>query len=153
MQKLSSLLLIALLALVSTGCDSNDESSDAELFVGTWALIGVSDSSGDRMTDFATGFSSIVLVNAADGNFTINVTPRQGSVMAITGTYTVIENSKTITLRASVGGQTVPLNFTYTFDGDEQVALKSDTTTAVLLNNLFGTTLQGQVTMTVTKTA
>lgn len=153
MQKLSSLLLIALLAVVSTGCDSNDESSDADRFVGTWTLTGISDASGDRLADFGAGFSSITLVNAADGNFTINVTPRQGAPMAITGTYTVIENSKSIVLRASVGGQTVPLNFTYTFASDEQVALKSDTTTAVLLNNLFGTTLQGQVTLTVTKTA
>ncbi len=151
MRKLTSILFLALIAFVGTGCDSNDDPSDADLFVGTWALTGVSDASGDRLADFGAGFSSITLTNTADGNFTINVTPRQGQPMAITGTYVVVENGETITLRASVGGQTIPLNFTYDFTSDTVVALTSDTTTAVLLNNLFGTTLQGQVTMTVTK--
>lgn len=151
MRKLTSILLLALLAIVGTGCDSNDDPSDADLFVGNWTLSGVSDASGDRLADFGAGFSSITLTNNEDGTFTINVTPRQGSPMAISGTYTIVENTTSITLRATVGGQTVPLNFTYTFSGDNQVALRSDTTTAVLLNNLFGTTLEGQVTLTVTK--
>lgn len=151
MRKLTSLLLLALLAVVGVGCDSNNDKSDADKFVGTWALTGVVDVDGDQSAAFAAGFNSVTLTNTADGNFTINVSPKVGSPAAYTGTYTVVENGKSITLRASVGGQTIPLTFTYTFNSDTVVALKSNTTTAVLLNNLFGTTLNGEVTITVTK--
>jgi hypothetical protein len=151
MRKISNLLLIALLAIVGVGCDSNSDPKDADRLVGTWALTGASDSQGDQIAAFAAAFSSVTLTNLSDGNFTINVVPVEGAAQAISGTYTVVEATKTLTLRASVGGQTVPLIFTYTIASDTQVSLKSDTTTAVLLNNLFGTTLQGQVTISVTK--
>lgn len=154
MRKLTSILLLALIAIVGIGCDSNsDETTDTDRFIGSWALTGASDSTGDQSVAFGTAFSSVVLTNVSDGTFAIAVTPRQGAATTISGTFTIVEASKTITLRAAVGGQTIPLNFTYSFTSDTVVSLKSDTTTAVLLNSLFGTTLEGQVTITITKQA
>lgn len=153
MRKLSSLLLIALLALVGIGCDSDDdEGSDAELFVGTWALTGVSDDDGDAMEAFATNFESIVLANDADGSFTLTVNPVVGDNIVLPGTYTVSESNSRLTLTVTTPLGPANLNFTYAFNGDDEVELTSDTTTALLLNTLFeGVDLVGQAVITVSR--
>lgn len=151
MRKLSSLLLIALLAITSVGCDSNDDESDADKFVGTWALTGVSDDAGDASEAFGAMFSSVTLTNNANGSFVLNVVPRAGEPLAIPGTYTVSESNSRFTLSASLGTTTASLVFTYDFNGDDSVDLTTVGSTAVLLNTLFGTTLEGEAVITVTR--
>lgn len=157
MRKLSGLLLGLLLVVTSVGCDSSDDSSDADLFVGTWALTSVSDSNGDATAAFAAGFSSVVLTNATDGTFTLRVNfsaqnpNNPGGTITIPGTYVINEGSKNITLNAVVGGNPAPLSFTYGITNDNVVVLTAGATTSVLLNTLFGTSLEAPANITITR--
>lgn len=151
MRKLSSLLLVVLLGVFSVGCDSSDDASDAEAFVGVWALTNVEDADGSQLEAFGSAFSSVVLTNSADNSFTLNVTPRQGSAMSIPGTYVINESTNSFTLNANLGGSTAPLAFTYNFVSDTVVTLQAGASTAVLLNSLFGTSLEAPATITITR--
>lgn len=156
MRKISSLLLFGLMALIavaSIGCDSNDDdTADAAKFEGMWALTSVSDDEGDATATFVAAFQSIVLDNATDDTFDLTVTPQTGDPIVLSGTYSVNESSKKFTLVAQTPLGPASLNFTYAFDGDNKVVLTSDTTTALLLNTLFeGVDLVGQAVITVTR--
>lgn len=161
MRKLTSLLFIALLAVASVGCDSNDDPTDAEQLVGRWALTGASDAEGDQSVAFATNFSSVILNNLADNSFTITVTPRDNPatagvdesqfVQTIPGTYSVTESTNRITLTAETDIGQANLVFTYAFVDDDTVTLTTDSTTALLLNSLFSTTLVPPAVITVTR--
>jgi hypothetical protein len=154
MRKISGLLLALLLVVTSVGCDSNNDPSDAETFVGTWALTGVSDSNGDATAAFAAGFSSVVLTNATDGSFTMRVSfsaANGGQVLTIPGTYVVNEGAKGLVLNAVVGGNPAPLAFTYSISNDNVVVLTAGATTSVLLNTLFGTSLEAPANITITR--
>ena len=158
MRKINSLLLIALLAFAGVGCDSNDDkNNDADLFVGTWALTGVSDDDGDALAAFATNFDSIMLANASAGTFVLTVDPKVGDDIVLNGTYTVKSSNNSFILFATVelvpgSPQTIPLNFTYEFDGDDTIVLTSDTGTATLLSTMFdGVDLVGQAVITVSR--
>ncbi len=147
MRKFSSLLLILLIGVIGVGCDSNDGQSDAEAFVGVWALTGVSDSEGDQLAAFGQAFSSVVLTNNADNSFTLVATPRQGSAITVPGTYSVNENTNTFTLTTPQA----PLAFTYSYTSDNVVELQAGVTTSLLLDNLFGTSLEAPATITITR--
>jgi len=158
MRKITNLLLIALLAFAGVGCDSNDDkNNDADLFVGTWALTGVSDDDGDALAAFATNFDSIVLANAEAGTFTLTVNPKVGDDIVLDGTYTVRSSDKSFTLYATIelvpgSPQTIPLGFTYEFDGDDKIMLTTVGGTATLLNTLFdGVDLVGEAVITVSR--
>jgi hypothetical protein len=147
MRKLSSLLLILLIGVIGVGCDSDNSQSDAEAFVGVWALTGVSDAGGDALAAFGAAFSSVTLDNGADGSFTLVATPRQGTAVTVPGTYSVNESTNTFTLTTPQA----PLAFTYTYTSDNVVELQAGATTSVLLNSLFGTSLEAPSTITITR--
>jgi hypothetical protein len=157
MRKLSVLVVFA--ALVFSGCDSNSSgdnsnelSATQKLTSKTWVMTGVSDSEGDKFDTFASNFSSIIVTFSAD-TFRIVVDPADNSENTIiTGGYTVDESLKRLSLSAQVTPETsVPLNFTYNFvNDDSQVDIAADGTTSTLLNSLFGTTLVGNATLTLT---
>ena len=153
MRKISSLLLITLLAIAGVGCDSDDnEESDAAKFVGHWVLTGVSDDDGDALATFAENFDSISLTNVDDGSFTLTVDPKVGDNIVLPGTYSVNESADRFTLVATTPLGPASLNFTYAFDGDNTIVLTSDTTTALLLNTLFdGVDLVGQAVITISR--
>ena len=151
MRKLSHLLLVLLIGVVGVGCDSNDDASDAEAFVGVWALTNVEDVDGSQLEAFGQAFTSVVLTNSADNSFVLAVTPRQGNAQQIPGTYVINETTNSFTLNANLGGSTAPLAFTYDFVSDNVVTLTAGATTAVLLNTLFGTSLEAPAVITITR--
>jgi hypothetical protein len=147
MRKLSNLLLILLIGVIGVGCDSGDSQSDAEAFVGVWALTGVSDAGGDALAAFGAAFSSVVITNSADMSFTLVATPRAGDAISVPGTYSVNEGTNTYTLSTPQA----PLAFTYTYTNDNVVELQAGATTSVLVNSLFGTTLDAPAVITITR--
>jgi hypothetical protein len=134
MRKISLLLLI--FGLIATGCDSNDNGgdgmSDAEAFVGTWGLNQVSDADGE--VDLASNFNSIAVTFTISDSFSLVIDAvESGSDLMLNGTYTVEESTNTITLDATIPNVgTIPLIFTYEFDGDNVLLTSGAQTTAAL---------------------
>ncbi len=156
MRKLSTYLLVLVIAVVGVGCDSDsndDEISIDELIADGWVLTGVSDADGDQMAVFAQGFSSLKITFTQAGAFTIVVDAiDDAGDNVITGTYSINESTNRITLTTEAQGVPIQLNFNYAFNGDDVVTFAADSVTSTLLNVLLGTTLQGSVSLTVTRT-
>lgn len=156
MCKLSTFLLALAIAVVGVGCDSDnndDEISIDELIVDGWTLTGVSDAEGDQMAVFVQGFSSLEITFTQAGAFTIDVDAiDDAGDTVISGTYSINESANRVTLTADVEGLPVVLNFTYAFNGDDEVTFAADTDTSAKLNFLLGTTLQGSISLKVTRT-
>ncbi len=147
MRKLSNLLLVLLIGVIGVGCDSDSSQTDAEAFVGVWALTGVSDAEGDALAAFGQAFSSVVITNSADNSFTLVANPRDGSPITVPGTFSVNESTNTYTLNTPQA----PLAFTYSYTSDNVVELQAGATTSVLLNATFGTSLVAPATITITR--
>ncbi len=155
MKNILVFLLIIAFAFVGIGCDSDsdDDPSIAELLEGDWVLTGVTDDDGDQFAVFIAGFNSIEMLFTESGSFTIDVDAVDSAGdQTISGTFSVNESTSKLTLTATVVpvGQ-IQLNFTYSFNGDDQVTLTADSVTSTLLNVLLGTTLQGIVRITITR--
>lgn len=154
MRKISLLLMFIGLAVVSMGCDSNDDdSSDASALEGSWQLGGLSDASGDRTAGFADGFNSVIITFGADGTMTMAVDSKvDGGDLNATGTYTENATTKAVTANLSLGGQALPpLTFTYSEVNANTVALTATGNTSVLLGQVFATSLADPVTITVVR--
>lgn len=156
MKKISVFLLLLATGFVGIGCDSNndDEPSIAELLADNWVVSGVSDDEGDQLTTFVTEFTSIAVIFTESSNFTIDVDAVDPTGdQTISGSFSVNESTNRLTLTTTVpGAGQIQLNFTYAFSGDNQVTLTADSVTSTLLNVLLGTTLQGIVSITISRT-
>ncbi len=158
MRKLSVFIVFA--ALVVAGCDSSSNNGDSEsqsvvqkLSSRSWSLTGVSDADGDQFSSFSAAFTSVTVTFTAT-TFTIGVVAVDpAGNTTITGDYSLDEAAKRLTLSAEVAGiGTVPLVFTYNFkNNDTVVDFTADATTSTLLNTLFGTTLTGNATLTLSR--
>ncbi len=142
--------LLAALALLPAGCDSNDDGpTDAERFVGTWAATGVRDSAGDQSAEFAALVNSLAAVlQAGDENpaFTLTVDYKDDSGQedrVFSGTYAVDDGPRTLTFMIT-GSASVPFN--YAFENDSQATLSAR---ADIVNNLFDPTTPYEGTVTV----
>lgn len=157
MRKLFPFLMIFGL-LVLTACDSSDDdssSSDADVFVGTWALSGFSTGGqditavvGQQYSTFAINFDNndgveLTVINVA--------TPNEPTVIG--GTYSVNEAASTISMNVSVSGQAASLSFTYSIANNNQVSLTASPTTTVLIASplLLNTQLADPVVLTVSR--
>ena len=153
MRKYRVLLPVAALLVGATACDSNDDGKpDKEVFIDSWAVTAVSDAAGPA--DLAANFNSIVATFNADGSGSIAVDAvDDAGDMTVSLTYTLNETAKTIALNISVPGVgTIPLNMGYSISGDENtITFNINQANAVLINSLFGTDLEGAVTMTITR--
>lgn len=158
MRKLSAFLFILAIGFAGSGCDSNDSDDDSSMSVterltGNWNLTGVTDADGDQMATFATGFNSVVVSFTQAGTFTIAIDSKiEGGDDLISGNYSVIESTNTLTLTAEVAGQAVPLTFSYAFENNfTQATFSALGATSVLMNALLDTTLTGTIALILTK--
>lgn len=142
---------IGALALLFTvaACDSDGDGDvdEADLLVGGWGLSGVTDMGGtrDRLADFDATFSSFS-ATFESGNTVRVVLERTNPTVEdpnidITAVYELDQTLKRLTL--TVGAAAVP--FTYEFENDDTLKL---TTGAALMNAVFGTSLEGESTIT-----
>ena len=149
-----TLSIVALLAFLVVGCDSNDDGpSDAERFVGTWTATGISDRNGDQSGEFVALVNSLTAVFQAgdeDPAFLLTVDYKEESGredLSLGGTYAVDDGARTLTLTIPSGAN---LPFNYAFQNDTRVNLASN---AALVNPIFepSTPYEGTVTIIVQK--
>lgn len=134
MRKLSVLLLGVLVALTSIGCDSNeDDLSDAEIFIGTWTLVGLSDDEGDKLALFGQVANGFTATLNSDNTFHVLVDYIAEDDLEIDGTYTVTEGVRTLVL--STAGLNPP--FDYEIENENRIVLSAN---AAIVNALFQTT-------------
>lgn len=158
MRKLFPFLMIFGL-LVLTACDSDsgndDASSDADVFVGAWALSGFSTGGQDITSVVGQQYSTFAIVFDDNDGVELTVvnvaTPDTPTVIA--GTYTVNEATSTVAMNVSVSGQAASLSFTYSIANNNQVALTASPTTTLLIASplLLDTSLADPVVITVSR--
>lgn len=149
MRKISLFLLI--FGLIAVGCDSNDDDpSDAELFVGDWALSSLTDAEGAVALELYTAVS---VSFDSDDSFSLDLEGGEGVPdLAISGNFVVTEADGEIRLNAVIPNVgSIPLTFTYEFDGDDSVDLIAGPQTTAALNSVLGLELTSPVTFSVTR--
>lgn len=135
MRKLPVFLLALFVGLTSIGCDSTsseDDLSDSEIFVGTWALVGLSDDEGDKLTLFSQVANSFTAILNADDSFSVLIDYEAQDDLQLSGTYLITEGAKLIVL--SSGGLGAP--FTYDIESENRIELSAQ---AAIVNALFQT--------------
>ncbi len=149
-----TLSIVALLAFLVVGCDSNDDGpSDAERFVGTWTATGIRDANGDQSGEFVALVNSLTAVFQAgdeDPAFLLTVDYKEESGredLSLGGTYAVDDGARTLTLTIPSGAN---LPFNYAFQNDTRVNLASN---AAFVNPIFNpsTPYEGTVTVIIQK--
>jgi hypothetical protein len=142
--------------IVFTACDSDsngdDSMSDTEMFVGTWAVSGLTDASGDRSAGLVESYNSVLITLGADASVTMAVDAKvpEASLTA-TGTHVVDETGMTMTATLEVLGQPTPLTFAYMFHDDDMLHLTPVPSTTILLGVLFQTQYTDPVEFTFTR--
>ena len=156
MRKLFPFLMIFGL-IVFTACDSDsnggdDSMSDTEMLVGTWAVSGLTDASGDRSAGLVESYNSVLITLGADASVTMAVDAKvpEASLTA-TGTHVVDETGMTMTATLEVLGQPTPLTFAYMFHDDDMLHLTPVPSTTILLGVLFQTQYTDPVEFTFTR--
>ena len=151
--------VLAVLVLVSfVGCDSDDddETSDADLFIGTWAATGVEDAEGDQTQSFAGNVNAFTVTFENNTEYDLNVdfADERQDIGVDNGFYTVNEGTNTVslTIPAEVAGAALTLPMGYAFsDGNDTVTLRAEGGLLGAVNRLFGSNYQGFVEITLTR--
>ncbi|MEX1055598.1 MAG: hypothetical protein WED81_06180 [Rhodothermales bacterium] len=146
MRRLPVFVLAFVLGFSSLGCDSSeDDPSDAELFVGTWALVSIRDGGGDKTPLLLAAANSMVAVLNSNNTFEVDIDYKEQPDLHLEGTHVVNEGAKQLVL--TVGPQNPP--FTYSFASDTRTTISAN---SQIVNGLFATTLYtGNVVMTIQK--
>jgi hypothetical protein len=151
LRKLSLLVLLVGFVAVTAGCDSNDD-DDASVVVGAWGLGGLSDASGDRTEGFAEGFNSVVITFNRDNTMSLAIDSKNNALdQTISGTYTTNESARSLSATLTVGGNNLPLTFTYEEVNSNSLRLTATGNTSVLLGTVFQTSLADPVVITVVR--
>jgi hypothetical protein len=144
------LMLFGLLLVTACDSDSNDSASDSDSLVGTWAVVGLTDASGDRSAGLAESYNAVLITLGADGAVNMAVDAKDAAAsLSADGTYTVTEASKTIAVTLPVAP--APLTFDYDFVNATTLSLTPTPTTTLLLGVLFQTSYTDPVLFTFTK--
>lgn len=150
MRKHSAFCLALLLAVVSVGCDSaDDDPSHAEIFIGTWTLVGLEDDGGDKLSQFGQIANSFEATLEPDNDFVIDVDYKEElgfEDLTIPGTYSVNEDDRNLVL--TVSGVGAPA-FAYEIENDDRIELSAN---AAIVNTLFGSeAYEGTVFITIAR--
>ncbi len=148
MRNVRVFMLALLVAVAAVGCDTTeeDELTDAEIFVGSWTVVEVSDDDGDKTSVFAQGVSDFsAIINADTYSLLVSFVDPDRQPVALSGDYTVNEGGNNLILEA--GPQ--QLSFSYDIQSENRIRL---TLPEAVVRDIFGTqegTYVGNVTFTV----
>lgn len=150
MRKLPVFVFALLFGLTSIGCDSaEDDPTDAELFVGTWNLVSLTDAEGDKTAGFAAIANSFRAELDSDNTAVITVDYKAETGLenrVIPGTYNVVEAEKAFILTPPAG-PSVP--FDYEILSESRIRLSA---ASAFINGLFQTdAYKGTVVITIEK--
>ncbi|QXD16732.1 DUF5004 domain-containing protein [Rhodocaloribacter litoris] len=141
--------VLVLAALGLAACDSGgDEPAPAELIVGSWVLVGVSDARGDQTPTFQQNFNSVQATFDADGTYRLVVDLVEGDDLTLSGPYALSEAQGTLTLTVEFGGAPTPVPFGFTFRGEDTLEVRGASN---VLNLVLNTTLEGEVVLTLSR--
>jgi len=153
MRKLPVFLLALFVALTSIGCDSSeDDPTDAEIFIGTWTVVEVRDSEGDKTSVFDEGVNNFSATLNSDNTYSLIVDfldPERTDI-PLTGTYT-IEPGDVLILRANLGAGELLLPFQYDIESENRIDLSISES---FVEAIFGTeegTYVGDVTFRIAR--
>ncbi len=137
------------LALIVAACDSDNqddsEPTDREILVGTWAITGFADDTGDRSDIIANGYAGVHLEFVDDGSGDLELFPKHGPARRIDTTYQLDSERDFVSMIFDFGLDTVlALDMAYLFSTDGQRATFHTTHTDAL-NTIFGSDLTGDV--------
>ncbi len=144
-RRISLALLVA--AAILSACDSNkdEEPTDIQTLVGTWAITGFFDDSGDRSDIIANGYAGVHLEFGDTGTGAFEIFPKHGPARLLPITYTVDDEVDLITLAIDLSiDPSLSLELTYIFDVQTESA-RFHTTHSDALNTIFGSDLTGAV--------
>ena len=135
--------LLALALLLAAGCDSGDDEIelDADFYVGTWTLVGISDGSGDRtaevlalLDDFTIRFDSDRDYQLdADFNGLVNAAGQPD--VSVAGDYQAVAATRSLVLRVDTDDLTVAAPFTTEAETEDAVSV---TANGALIEQLLG---------------
>jgi hypothetical protein len=154
MRKLSTGLVAVVLAFAAAACDSNEEDlSDLEILVGSWTVVEVSDTEGDKTAIFEEGVQNFTATLNVDGSYSMLldfVEPARPDI-PLQGDYILHEGPNELELHATLLGNPVVLPFEYRIETEDRVDLLiSDE----LVEPVFGTqpdTYVGTITFTIAR--
>jgi hypothetical protein len=139
-------MALVLLTLNQIACDSGEPvKTETDALVGTWAITGFVDDTGDRSEVISTGFEGVHLGFAQDGTGTFTITPKGRPARLVRSTYSLDERVDLITLDLDVSeGPARTLELTYILELPLQRA-RFHTTQSDVLNWIFESELSGAV--------
>lgn len=146
---------LALVLLLSAGCDSNDGSSDLEALAGTHRLVAVTDSRGDQTQTFSLYVREFTIIIRPDNSFRMTIlTTDLGKELDrmdtnLDGTFTLNSGQKVLTMGIPFMGGTVPVEFRYVMDGNRTRFSTSAAVFNQLLNLVGEEQFTGGLTLTV----
>lgn len=153
MYRLAHIGFALLLLAFAAGCDTTEDSrSEAELFVGSWTLVKVEDTEGDK-TALMNQAGKLSIVFKADGKFDLLYDPADGSEdQTLSNTYLVAEATNVLTLNATnpFTQAPLPLEVTYDYRSDNEVVLTIPASTVLLVGTIVPpfAALKGQAKLT-----
>lgn len=151
MRKLAFLLPVLALALLVAACDTTEELDESEVFIGSWAVVNLTDEEGDKTAVFQQGVEAFTATLLENKSFSLAVDYRevaQRPDQTFTGSYTVDEGANFLTLNVQQPIQAA-LGFQYEIETEDRVKL---TISDQLIEGIFQTdpsTYAGQVTLTI----
>lgn len=148
---LPAAVALLMLALVSIGCDSEEEADDLARLIGAWELTSAADEEGDKTAVFAAlGTLELDLDDDGTHQLSVDLVDPEADDVALSGTYTVNDAAEQLLLAITFSGVPFNLTFDYTFEDDDTVVLTAGNTVIVaLLGDAAGSLLQGDVTLTI----
>lgn len=128
----------ALLALgIIAGCDSggDDEVTDAERFVGTWEVVGVTDAGQDRTADFLAAGSMRITFQGSEEYVLVYDAADDAGDAQYQGPFALNDALNRIELTATVlQGVSAELPFTYDFQNDDRIVLRPEAEAATVIS-------------------
>lgn len=146
------LTAILLSTMVLPACDSREVvETETKSLVGTWAITGFFDDTGNRSDVISKGFAGAHLEFREDGSGEFTLTPKDLPVRVLATDYTVDEELDFIEMEVTAGlDAPASLELTYIFELAGHRARFHSTNTDIL-NAIFETDLSGDVMVVASK--
>lgn len=146
------LTALLLSTLILPACDSAEQTeTDTAALVGTWAITGFFDDTGNRSDVISKGFAGAHLEFRDDGSGEFTISPRGLPARILATEYTIDEELDFIAMVVSSAPDTPhSLELTYIFELKGQSA-RFHTTNTDILNMIFEADLEGDVMVVASK--
>lgn len=116
MMRSASAILIAILLFAVSACDTNEEVTDSQRFIGQWQAVSIT----------TPGLDLLDLLGAVSANFPTTrsfsmraINPTGETILDISGTYETAEGVITFT----ISGESRPVSMNYAFENEDDTVV------------------------------